>query len=69
MVFVSFIFVLLKRKLIFRNKVYIFLAASFLVFFLDSNLNFPIARPVSHLQFLLVLALISTNQKVLKNEK
>ena len=69
MVFISFIFILLKRKLIFTNNAYIFLAASFLVFFLDSNLNFPIARPVSHLQFLLVLALISTNQKDKKNEK
>tara|TARA_B100001057_G_scaffold157569_1_gene158205 strand:+ start:1795 stop:3066 length:1272 start_codon:yes stop_codon:yes gene_type:complete len=69
MVFVSFIFILLKRKLIIKNNVYIFLAASFLVFFLDSNLNFPIARPISHLQFLLVLALVSTNQKDKKNEK
>tara|TARA_B100001093_G_scaffold84505_1_gene76036 strand:+ start:17 stop:1288 length:1272 start_codon:yes stop_codon:yes gene_type:complete len=69
MVFVSFIFIILKRKLIYTNKVYIFLTASFLVFFLDSNLNFPIARPISHLQFLLVLALVSTNQKGLNNEK
>lgn len=63
MVFLTSFFVLLKKKLISMNSPYIFLMGSFLIFFLDSNLNFPIARPISQLQFILIIALISTNQK------
>jgi len=63
MVFLTSLFVLLKRKLISTNSPYFFLMGSFLIFFLDSNLNFPIARPISQLQFILIISLISTNQK------
>ena len=67
-VFISFIYILYKEKLIIKNDLYIFILASFLVFFLDSNLNFPIARPISQIQFIFMLALVSINQKI-ENEK
>ena len=67
-VFISFVYILYKEKLIIKNDLYIFILASFLVFFLDSNLNFPIARPISQIQFIFILALVSINQKI-ENEK
>lgn len=67
-VFISFVFIIFKEKLIIKNDLYIFILASFLVFFLDSNLNFPIARPISQIQFIFLLALVSINQKI-ENEK
>lgn len=67
-VFISFVYILFKEKLIIKNDLYIFILASFLVFFLDSNLNFPIARPISQIQFIFILALVSINQKI-ENEK
>lgn len=63
MVFLSTILIILKRKLISINSPYTFLIGSFFIFILDSNLNFPISRPISQLQFILIIALISTNQK------
>ena len=62
LVFLSFVFIILKEKLIYKNDLYIFILGSFLVFLLDSNLNFPIARPISQVQFILLLALVSINQ-------
>ena len=64
------IFILLiKDSLInfFRNKSYIHLALLlfFMIYFLDSSLNFPIARPVSFLFFNLITALAIN----LKSEK
>jgi len=67
-VFISFIYIIYKEKLILKNDLYIFILASFFVFFLDSNLNFPIARPISQIQFIFMLALVSINQKI-ENEK
>lgn len=66
MVFISFVYILFKRRLIFFENKYFFFTASFLIYFLDSNLNFPIARPISQLQFILLIALISTKQDALK---
>ena len=63
LVFASFIYIIIIRKLYYKNIIYIFFTASFFVFFLDSNLNFPIARPISQLQYILILALVSTKQE------
>ena len=61
------IFFLIFRFLYFKlfvYKQYVFLpiACSFFVFFLDSNLNFPISRPIIAIQFLFIIAFIIYNQ-------
>jgi len=66
LIFVSFAYVIIKKRLFFNDNIYFFYTASFLIFLLDSTLNFPIARPISQLQFILLLALISTKQEVSK---
>ncbi len=69
MVFISFMFLFYKNKLIQEDNFYVFVMASFFIYFLDSNLNFPIARPISVLQFLFLLAFVSLNQNVYESEK
>ena len=69
MVFISFIFTIIKNKLFLKNSFYIFITACFAVFVIDSILNFPISRPINQVQFILILSLISLKQIELKNEK
>jgi O-antigen ligase len=69
MIFISFIFTIIKNKLFLKNSSYIFITACLVVFVIDSMLNFPISRPISQVQFILILSLISLKQIELKNEK
>ena len=53
---------------LFNNHINILLMGSFLVYLLDSMLNFPIARPISQLFLITFLCLVSlyetkTNEK------
>lgn len=69
MVFISFLFTIIKNKLFLKNSFYIFITACLAVFVIDSMLNFPISRPINQVQFILILSLISLKQIELKNEK
>ena len=69
MIFITFIFSMIKQRLFRSRDLNIFLLASFSIFLIDSMFNFPIARPISQIQFVLLLSLVSFEQIKLKNEK
>ena len=69
MIFITFIFSMIKQRLFRSRDLNIFLLASFSIFLIDSMFNFPIARPISQILFVLLLSLVSFEQIKLKNEK
>jgi len=44
-----------------KSTIVFFLSACILIFLLDSFLNFPLARPIIYIQFLIIISLLSTN--------
>ncbi len=69
MIFISFIIIIIKNNLFLKDSSFIFISACFCVFVLDSMLNFPISRPISQVQFILILSIVSLKQIKIKNEK
>ena len=69
MIFISFLYIIFKYDLFLGDPAYIFITASFSIFIIDSMLNFPISRPISQVQFILILSLISFEQIKLRNDK